>query len=437
MPLFSRTEFYDLLWSAPVSKIAKDLGISDVALGKAAKRYGIPAPERGYWAKVAAGKHALKRRLPPRGLGESEVVRVGREDEHSPGSSGRPDPEIPPMPSPLKVYDESLDDLLTRLKTEIGTVTIPKSLSAPHPAVARMLAIDAKRIEKISQSDYPWSYDQPYYVSPFEKRRLRLLSAIFKGISKTGLSCQAKGKDANEFTVFANEGSSVTFRLDHPKKTDSRSSYFAMSKADRPASDPLKLEISWYFRSAAPFRREWQDGKASQIEDSASEIAATLALAVEAMHRQGVAQSYQLAIDMHNGAIRRQEEKRLQAIRDREAAEEADREARLHKLLADATAYRLAQDIRSYVEAVAEANAGSESPVHPEEMAAWRESALRCADEVDPVLTRAFLKSAQSPEPSAAGTGPQNLPSQSVQSLHTSVSAPWHPNRFSHFHGKR
>lgn len=436
MPLFTRTEFYNLLWSAPVSKIAKDLGISDVALGKAAKRYGIPAPERGYWAKVAAGKHVLKRKLPPRGLGESDVVRVGREDVPSLRSADRSDPDIPPMPGPLKVYEESLDDLLTRLKTEIGTVTIPKSLSAPHPAVARLLAIDAKRIEKISQSDYPWSSDQPYYVSPYEKRRLRLLSAIFKGISKTGLSCQAKGKDANEFIVFASEGSSVTFRLDHPKKTDARSSYFATSKADRPASEPLKLEIFWYFRSAAPFRREWQDSTASQIEDSVSEIAATLALAVEAMHRQGVVQSHELAVEMHTGAIRRQEEKRLQAIRDREAAEEADREARLHKLLADATAYRLAQDIRSYAEAVAGANSRSELPIPPEEMTAWRESALRCADEVDPVLTKAFLKPAPPLEPTRTGKGPQDQSQQPPQSLHLSVSGPWHPNRFSHFHGK-
>ncbi|MCO7470496.1 hypothetical protein NJG16_10505 [Stenotrophomonas maltophilia] len=437
MPAYTRSEFYNLLWSAPASKIAKDLGISDVALGKVAKRHGIPAPERGYWAKVAAGKHALKRKLPPRGLGQSDFVRVGREEIPSQRAAATPDPDIPPMPGPLKIHDESLDDLLARLKTEIGTVTIPKSLSSPHPAVARMLAIDAKRIEKISQADYPWSSDQPYYTSPYEKRRLRLLSAIFKGISKTGLSCQAKGKDANEFTVFASEGSSVTFRLDHPKKTDSRSSYFATSKADRPASDPLKLEIFWYFRTAAPFRREWQDSKASQIEDSVSEIAATLAFAVEATHRQGAVQSHELAVEMHTGAVRRQEEKRLQAIRDREAAEEADREARLHKLLADATAYRLAQDIRSYAEAVTEANSRSESPVPPELMVAWRESALRCADEVDPVLTKAFLKPAAPLQPAGAGTGTQNQSLPPVQSLHPNVSAPWHPNRFSHFHGKR
>lgn len=437
MPLFTRMEFYDLLWSEPASKIAKDLGISDVALGKAAKRHGIPAPERGYWAKVAAGKHALKRKLPPRGLGQSDLVRVGREEIPSQGIAARPDPDIPPMPSPLKAHDESLDDLLARLKTEIGTVTIPKSLSAPHPAVATMLAIDAKRIEKISQADYPWSSDQPYYTSPYEKRRLRLLSAIFKGISKTGLSCQAKGKDANEFAVSASEGSSVTFRLDHPKKTEARSSYFATSKADRPASDPLKLEILWHFRSPAPFRREWQDGKASQIEGSVSEIAATLALAVEAKHRQGQVESHEYALEMYNSAVRRQEEKRLQAIRDREAAEEADRQARLNKLLADATAYRLAQDIRSYAEAVTEANSRSESPVPPEEMAAWRESALQCADEVDPVLTKAFLKPAAPLQPAGAGTGTQNQPLQPAQSLHLSVSAPWHPNRFSHFHGKR
>lgn len=47
----TRTELYELVWSEPMTKLAKRFGISDVGLAKACRRAGIPVPERGYWAK--------------------------------------------------------------------------------------------------------------------------------------------------------------------------------------------------------------------------------------------------------------------------------------------------------------------------------------------------------------------------------------------------
>jgi hypothetical protein len=47
---------YDLVWSRPMTKVAEDLGISDVALKKICDKHRIPTPPRGYWAKRDAGK---------------------------------------------------------------------------------------------------------------------------------------------------------------------------------------------------------------------------------------------------------------------------------------------------------------------------------------------------------------------------------------------
>jgi hypothetical protein len=52
----SRTEFYDLVWSKPLTHLAKELGVSDVALHKVCKKHEIPNPPLGWWAKKAAGK---------------------------------------------------------------------------------------------------------------------------------------------------------------------------------------------------------------------------------------------------------------------------------------------------------------------------------------------------------------------------------------------
>ena len=51
----SRQDLYELVWSKPMRELAKDFGISDVALAKRCRRLAIPVPGRGYWARVDAG----------------------------------------------------------------------------------------------------------------------------------------------------------------------------------------------------------------------------------------------------------------------------------------------------------------------------------------------------------------------------------------------
>ena len=49
---FKREALYDLVWTAPVSEVARRLGVSDVALAKLCRNAAIPIPHRGYWAKA-------------------------------------------------------------------------------------------------------------------------------------------------------------------------------------------------------------------------------------------------------------------------------------------------------------------------------------------------------------------------------------------------
>lgn len=51
----SAIELHKLLWSKPTTHIAKDFGVSDKAVEKWTKFYGIPKPYRGFWAQVLAG----------------------------------------------------------------------------------------------------------------------------------------------------------------------------------------------------------------------------------------------------------------------------------------------------------------------------------------------------------------------------------------------
>lgn len=52
----TQEELAQLIWSKPTQELAREFGLSDVAIAKRCKRWGIPKPPRGFWAKVRSGK---------------------------------------------------------------------------------------------------------------------------------------------------------------------------------------------------------------------------------------------------------------------------------------------------------------------------------------------------------------------------------------------
>src|SRR6185437_15543271 len=64
--ILSREDLYELVWSKPLTELAQDFGISDVALAKRLRRLHVPVPGRGYWARVAAGQALPRPALPTR-----------------------------------------------------------------------------------------------------------------------------------------------------------------------------------------------------------------------------------------------------------------------------------------------------------------------------------------------------------------------------------
>lgn len=56
MATLTRKQLYDLVWTRPMTKLAKEFGLSDVALHKICRKHDIPVPPRGYWAKKEFGK---------------------------------------------------------------------------------------------------------------------------------------------------------------------------------------------------------------------------------------------------------------------------------------------------------------------------------------------------------------------------------------------
>src|SRR5436190_2101950 len=104
---FTRRALYELVWSQPMQALAKRLSISDRGLAKTCAAANIPVPNRGYWAKLQAGRAVTRHPLPPRALGQSDEVSIGRGAWPDNRES---DAEIlaTPIP-PLPVFERDMD----------------------------------------------------------------------------------------------------------------------------------------------------------------------------------------------------------------------------------------------------------------------------------------------------------------------------------------
>lgn len=60
----TRAVLYNLVWSKPMTKLAKELSYSDNGLRKICIKHNIPMPRVGYWSKIKFGKKVQKTKLP-------------------------------------------------------------------------------------------------------------------------------------------------------------------------------------------------------------------------------------------------------------------------------------------------------------------------------------------------------------------------------------
>lgn len=385
MQEIDREKLYDLVWSEPLSALAPKLGVSYPTLRAACARAAIPLPDRGYWARLAAGKPVVRARLPLRPPGLHETVQIG-------GGRYRLQPQlsreeilgdIPDPPS----FSESLDDLEARIRKSVGVVKAARSLESVHHVVGRLLKADDERREKQRRARWPSPWDDPLFDPPFEQRRLRILNSLFMALSRAaGAKPSLSGREARHITVDIGD-EFVGLRLDTPRnvmKDPTRESLEA-----RDAKSPMRLVIlqgPW----AGKERWSWQDDKDRKIEQDLTEIAARIILAAELQYREGLEWRHKWRIERRAELIEEDRRAREKAAREeRERQEQLARE-RIEGLLSDADALTRAEAIRDYVERVRKLAPGAGHDL--ERIERWAKWAMDVADGVDPVTSGRFAK---------------------------------------------
>jgi len=366
-----RHALFALVWSMPVSRLARPFGMSDRGFSKRCARENIPLPPRGYWAKLAAGRTVTRPPLPPVGRGRSEWVWIGPRGStygeegrawlkrEIPGWDGsEPDEGKPPAP-PEFDFDLHVTAYVALQRLGPARVRVSELRASLHPEVQRLLASDRAAGENGARGE------APVFRGRSQRRRLAFLNAFLFGIQRLG----ADGR-LDDF------GQEIEVRFPH---RDIRCSLRTRVRKPRRGAERQEV-LSFQVMPHGPYadRFRFDDDRRGQVEDRLRQICCAVVLAGEMEARAAQMQQYR-------SRLKRFEEELREAQRRREEACEAAR----NRLIEQARAHRDATDIRRFVRAARRAK-GGEGP----EFVRWERWALEEADAIDPLVAGQFDLSA-------------------------------------------
>jgi hypothetical protein len=368
----TRQQLYDLVWSEAMNKLARQIGISDVAIVKHCRKANVPTPRQGYWNKRQAGRRVTRTPLPLRDLSTANIV------QFSGSLTSELKARIANTPGPYTIDSESIGALETRFRKRLGKVAIPRDLSEPHPLVSRLLAKDEELRKKHVVSRFPW--DTPKFDSPGEYRRLRMLNGLLLCFSRIDCALSVRGPDALELSVRIGDASIV---VNFEQFTHTRAGLRGGSSTSSDKRLRLTLQHYEYLPGIAT---KWEDQDNCPLEDQATEIVVSLALAAETVHRSRLAE----ATEMERQREEEGRKAKIQQIADEERRERereaAAAKAKIDQLCEDARLWRVAAEIRAYVAAVAQSLSADDAVL---QLGSWVATSHQIADGLDPITSGA------------------------------------------------
>jgi uncharacterized protein YutD len=365
--LINREELYNLVWSKPITKIAKDYRVSDSAIIKICKKMEIPRPERGYWTKVECGKKVRTKPLPrlsQKGVGHHYLWRQGHTEGRS-DEKGELHPQI------------VLEGTAGR------QIVVPETMDAPH----RLTGINLKRFNNAKADDR--GILQPRASQHFDlavtqksvDRALRIMDSLLKAFEIRGwaFEMQAEPKLAMGMKVL---DENIRFSMEETvnavehvltekeKRQQARGHWVWHPRYDYIPSGKLKLRIHTFYSYSG--RSSWGDGKVQRVEGCLNKFCAGLVQYAHASNLKRV-----------DDERERRKHKRESEARERTRSRNAFYLERRKQLLNEVGSWRMAEEIRAYV-------AASRELAPPEEFlqechSTWSQWALAYADSIDPL----------------------------------------------------
>lgn len=379
----TRAQLYEQVWAEPVSKVAPRYGISNVALSKICRKYKIPIPPRGYWAKRQAGRTPKKIPLPA-------------------------SPEFDKYPLPIRLsqrVDLQKDSRRTETALErIGEVKVPETLVSPHP----LIRAAGKRLKRrTGWSDVKGLRSAPAQVLHIEvtrralDRALLIADTLIKAFEQHGINVRVDPHegcsyiDVNSVSLEWTLAERVT-RTRHEVTLAERRAIERWQRApDWDKRYPRPPDFDYHPTGELSFSvgrypsRTWRDTPKTALEKRLhSVISGCLDLAEE----------YRLRAE-------ERERRRIEAERARSRYEfllalRKNEQVQVERLKTEADRWHEAEHLRRYISAVEQsATAGEGISQELQHWLAWAKLKADCIDPLVPV-SDAIL---DGPEPKSPG----------------------------------
>jgi len=320
----TREQLYKAIWSKPTTAVAKEFGISDVAVAKICKKLNVPKPKLGYWAKKQHGKRVRQIALPPLKPGIPKTYTI--------------------HPSASEELPEQVQHILDQQREfendEMNQITVRDTLRNAHPLVSQTM-------QKL-ESTYAGEYNRlslgrnrlDIWVGKDTARRaLRIMDALIKALEKRGYSVTLEGEYGTT-TCALIQDQQISFGIVEAVKRTEKivdRGYRLAKEYEYTPTGELSLEIKQSFHGQKVIR----DGKTQRLEDCLNRFILLLVNAVEIMKIEQA---------KHEEWLQELEKEReIEQLAQRKRELEKVRTEQLFKSAAD---WQQCQMVRTYISAI-------------------------------------------------------------------------------------
>ncbi len=356
--IITRDKLYDLVWSKPMTEIAKEYGVSDKMIAKICDKLNVPTPGLGYWRKREVGENIPKPRLPdisPEHPTE-HIIRKREEFAYE-----------------MIISDEA-NSLVNSLKDPLNKIKIPERVGQLHHS-----------IKATKESLQPYSRGSIIFNSNHRQNGIFKVTVSKQEISRLFniLNTIIIFLEKNHFPVYVKENflTAKMFGVEIP---------FSIREKIQRVYSPLKPGYSWrdYTSKSTgivqlfienvyvdyPIRKNFIDNKSGKVEDKLNEFITALINCSQAMI------AYQKDIDERHGIMQQKEEKR-EAIR----IQIKEEEQKIAELERNIELFNKANIIRNYIEKL-QMKLSSVSDDERKELEGYINWSLEQADRFDPLV---------------------------------------------------
>ena len=351
---FTRQELYNLVWSKPLTTIAKEYDVPYSILKKTYKENNIPCPNLGYWSKMKFNKKVSKTPL-PKSIDSDEI-----------SLSDNKDKEI----ITLKLLSEK-QQLKKEIESELKSyLKVSDKLTKPHEYI-----VEAKRDLK---SKKPSSKNNVqglictsggiFNIMVYKeniKRALRFSDAFLKLFIKRG----HKVEITNKGTILTIREESYNVCVRELRKRERRSNGYG---SDYLPTGILTLRIykDWVWKMV-----EWKDSKTSLVENKLSQILINCEI------RAKKDKEYRVQFELS-----RAENERKRKIEEEIQRQKENELENVRALIRKSELWKKADDLRNYIKEVE--NMAIKNEKLTGELKNWLDWANKKADWYDPLVEK-------------------------------------------------